>query len=134
MELAAATVASAGGPGPMMHPGGVSIAGPHGPLGTTRNPIMVFAISWITCGAGYLYYTWKMATELNAFTQKESVNLIMLFLVVGWFNVPEAVIEAKRVAGIANPTAASAILYVFLWPYFLTNDLNEIWQAAGGGR
>ena len=37
-------------------------------------------------------------------------------------------------AGVPNATEPNAIMYFLLAPYFLINDLNEIWQAAGGGQ
>jgi hypothetical protein len=37
-------------------------------------------------------------------------------------------------AGVPNAQVAHPVLYLFLSLYFLPNDLNEIWQAAGGGR
>ncbi|MBK7583475.1 MAG: zinc-ribbon domain-containing protein [Myxococcales bacterium] len=43
-------------------------------------------------------------------------------------------LEAKQMAGVPNAQVSHPILYFFLWPYFLTADLNEIWQAASGGR
>jgi hypothetical protein len=44
------------------------------------------------------------------------------------------VLEAKQMAGVANPQVAHPVLYLFLGLYFLPNDLNEVWQAAAGGQ
>jgi hypothetical protein len=37
-------------------------------------------------------------------------------------------------AGVPNAQVASPVLYLFFGIFFLPGDLNEIWQAAGGGQ
>jgi hypothetical protein len=48
------------------------------------------------------------------------------------WKLPEKVLDAKRMAGIPNPEVPQPIMYLLLGIYFLPNDLNEIWQGAGG--
>jgi hypothetical protein len=48
--------------------------------------------------------------------------------------MPAKILEAKQMAGVPNPQVPNVILYLLLGPYFLATDLNEIWQAAGGGQ
>jgi hypothetical protein len=103
----------------------------HGPVGTTRNWIMVL-VSGALCGIPPIIYLYNMINELNEFRRKDDASFLMCLLIIGWFSMPEKVAEAKRMAGIQNPETPNAILYLFFWFYFLTEDLNEIWKAAGG--
>ena len=36
--------------------------------------------------------------------------------------------------GVPNAQVASPVLYLFFGIFFLPGDLNEVWQAAGGGQ
>lgn len=130
--------AGGAGPAPMVpaHGGAMGAPAPggvtrHGPVGPIRNPILVFALGYITCGLYFWYMAYVYANELNAFRQKNDISFVMLLLFIGWLSMPEKVLEAKQMAGIPNPTAPNLIMYLLLWPYFLTADLNEIYQAAG---
>jgi len=112
------------------------MAGAHGPVGQVRNPVMSLVIG-LVCGFYLLYLLWVEANELKAFRGKDDINPILFFVpilnIILIWGLPEKVLEAKQMAGIPNANVSSPILYLFLWPYFLTGDLNEIWQAAGGG-
>ena len=117
--------------------GGGAPAGGFGPIGQTRNPIMQLVIGCI-CGFYLFYVLWVEINELKAFRGKDDINPIMFFvpilnLILLW-GLPAKVLEAKQMAGVPNAQVSHPILYFFLWPYFLTADLNEIWQAASGGR
>jgi hypothetical protein len=112
-------------------------SGAHGPIGAVRNPIVQLVIG-LVCGFYFIYLAWVEINELKAFRQKDDINPILFFvpilnLLLLW-GLPEKVLEAKQMAGVPNATVTSPILYLFLWPYFLTGDLNEIYQAAGGGQ
>ena len=77
-----------------------------------------------------------MVNELKAFRQKDDINPIMLFipimnLLMIW-GLPEKMLEAKRMAGVPNPSVPHPILYLLLGLYFMPADLNEVFQAAGG--
>ncbi len=114
----------------MVHSGG------RGPIGQNRNPIMVLAIS-IICGFYAIWQLWQMVNELKAFRGKDDINPIFFFIpilgLIEMWKLPEKVLDAKRMAGIPNPEVPQPILYLLLGIYFLPTDLNEIWQAAGGG-
>jgi hypothetical protein len=116
--------------------GGAMMAGAHGPVGQTRNPVMSLVIG-LVCGFYFLYLIWVEVNELKAFRGKDDINPILFFVpilnIILIWGLPEKVLEAKQMAGVPNANVSSPILYLFLWPYFLTGDLNEIWQAAGGG-
>ncbi len=108
-------------------------AGPHGPIGTVRNPIMVFLLSSICFIYGMVAF-FSMIGELKAFRKKDDINLIMFFIpilnILELLKLPAKVSEAKQMAGAANPNAASPLLYFLLGIYFLPADLNEVWEAA----
>lgn len=110
-------------------------AGGHGPIGETRNPVMVAVISYVCFIYGILQFV-KMLGELKAFRQKDDINLIMFFIpilnLLEMMKLSDKVAEAKRMAG-SNKPAASGILYILLGIYFLPTDLNDVWEAAGGG-
>ena len=118
-----------------MVPAGRSAPGAHGPVGNTRNPIMVLALS-IICFVYAAWQLWGMLNELKAFRGKEDLNPIFFFIpilgLIEMWKLPEKILEAKRMAGVPNPEVAQPILYLLLGIWFLPNDLNEIWQAAGG--
>ena len=119
-----------GGGGPMVQAGG------RGPIGQTRNPVMVLVIGYVTCGIYMLIQMWGMWNELKAFRGKDDFNPILLLLFPLFFiwSMPAKILEAKQMAGVPNAQVPNVILYLLLGPYFLANDLNEIWQAAGGGQ
>ena len=106
--------------------------GAHGPIGTTRNPVMVTVISMI-CFIYAILQLLQMIGELKAFRQKDDINIIMFFIpilnLLEMMKLSDKVAEAKRMAGSTNP-AASGILYILLGIYFLPADLNDVWEAA----
>jgi hypothetical protein len=115
---------------PMFQP-----AGPHGPIGQERSWLVIIIVGSITCGLGYFWYWWNMVNELNAFRQKDDLNPILVLVApLLFFLLPDKVLEAKRMAGVANPTVQNPILYLLLGWYFFPNDLNEVWQAASRGQ
>ena len=120
-----------GGGAPMVATGG------RGPIGQTRNPVMVLVIGAV-CFVYALIQLWAMLNELKAFRGKDDINPIMMFVpilnLIMFWKLGEKVLEAKHMAGVPNPQVAHPILYLFLSSYFLAADLNEIWQAAGSGQ
>jgi hypothetical protein len=111
------------------------VPGVHGPIGKERNWLVVLVLSFVCFVAG-LYYAWAMLSELKAFRQKDDLNPILFFVpVLGLlllYQLPDKVLDAKRMAGISNASVQDGIMYLLLGWYFLPNDLNEIWKAAGG--
>jgi hypothetical protein len=122
-----------GGGAPMVPMGG----GARGPIGKTRNPIMVLVIGSI-CFVYGIIQIWGMLNELKAFRGKDDINPIMLFVpilnIIMLWGLPAKVLEAKQMAGVPNAQVPHPILYLLLGSYFLPADLNEVWQAAGGGQ
>jgi hypothetical protein len=129
-------------PGAMQGYGGAAMmpaggAGRGGPIGKTRNPVMVLVISML-CFVYALIQLWGMLNELKAYRGKDDISPIMFFLpiisIIQLWNLPPKILEAKQMAGVPNAQVAHPILYFVASLYLLPNDLNEIWQAAGGGR
>ena len=112
-------------------------AGGRGPIGQTRNPVMVLVIGML-CFVYALIQIWQMVNELKAFRGKDDINPIFFFVpilnIIQIWNLPPKILEAKQMAGVPNAEVVHPVLYLFLSPYFLALDLNEIWQAAGGGH
>jgi hypothetical protein len=98
-----------------------------------RNPVMM-ALT-LVCAPAALFVMFSMLSELKAFRQKDDFNPILCILVwiVFVWGIPAKVLEAKQMAGVPNAQAPNAIMYLLLAPYFLSADLNQIWEAAGGG-
>jgi hypothetical protein len=108
-----------------------------GGVGKTRNPVMVLLISML-CFVYALIEGLAMLKELMAFRGKQDINLIFFLIpilnILEVWKLPAKVLEAKQMAGVHNAQVAHPILYLFLGLYFLPADLNEVWQAAGGGQ
>jgi len=112
-------------------------AGARGAVGKTRNPVMVLVISML-CFVYGLIEGAAMLKELMAFRGKKNINLLFFLIpilnIIQVWNLPAKVLEAKQMAGVPNAQVAHPVLYLFLGIYFLPADLNEVWQAAGGGQ
>ena len=115
----------------------VAAPGQRGAVGKTRNPVMVLLI-------GYLCFIYAfiegaaMLKELRAFRGKQDINLIFFLIpilqLIEIWKLPAKVLEAKQMAGVPNAQVPHPILYLLLGLYFVPGDLNEVWQAAGGGQ
>jgi hypothetical protein len=116
-----------GGGGPMMGGGG--------PKGQVRNPVMTLVISFVCCFY-LLWQMWSMLNELQAYTQDQEFKPWYMFIPLLnyyflWIKVPEQVAKAKQMAGSRTP-ANGIVLYIFLGPYALAKDLNEVWDPTAG--
>ena len=116
----------------MVHAGGA-----RGAAGKTRNPVMVLVISML-CFVYALIEGAAMLKELKAFRGKDDINPIFFFIpilgLIEMWKLPAKMLEAKQMAGVQNAQVPHPILYLLLGLYFIPADLNEVWQAAGGGQ
>ena len=106
-----------------------------GPIGQTRNPVMTLLLSMI-CAFYMLYSLMAMLQELKNYLKKDEIapwhvwipywNLYVLCV-----QTPKWVAEAKQRAGSQNAQASNFILYLFLSPYALASDLNDVWNPRG---
>lgn len=112
-------------------------AGGRGPIGKARNPVMVLVISML-CFVYAIIQLWGMLSELKAFRGKDDINPIFFFIpilgLIEMWKLPPKILEAKQMAGVPGAQVPHPVLYLFVGLYFLPLDLNEIWQAAGGGQ
>jgi hypothetical protein len=131
--------------GPLAAPGQFGMAGPGGgPMGggpmvagakgQTRNPVTTLVISMVCCLYA-IYQMWTMLNELQAYTNDQEFKPWYMFIpFLGyyflWIKVPEQVTKAKQMAGSRNPQAGGIVLYIFISPYALAKDLNEVWDPS----
>jgi hypothetical protein len=97
---------------------------------------MVTILTFATCGIYGMVTFYMMLSELKAYLNKEEivpwhifVPVLSLIVLVG--KLPDWVTEAKQRAGSRNQQSAGPVMYFLLAPYFLTKDLNEVWDPAG---
>jgi hypothetical protein len=121
-----------------MPPGAAPIVSAGGrPIGKTRNPVMTLVFSML-CFVYAIIQLWQMTNELKAYRGKEDIKPILFFvpilgLIEMWKLAPK-ILEAKQMAGVPNATVQHPALYLLFSIFFLPSDLNEMWQAAGGGQ
>ena len=94
---------------------------------TLREPVMTLLMCFIPIYGIIVCY--KMANELAQFTRSGFFSLGFLIPCYNFIWIlmalPNEVAKAKQMAGSPKPPR-SFILYLFLWPYALACDLNEI--------
>jgi hypothetical protein len=83
----------------------------------------------------FLYFVVTMLFDLKKVTNDESFMWWLLFIPCAnyyllWLLTPQQVAKAKQMAGLPNPVARNIVLYIFLTPFALAADLNEL--AAPG--
>ncbi len=126
------------GGGPMGMGGGAMMGaqggGMGGMRGQTRNPTVALLGTLFCCGMYHLFGGYGMLNELKAYTRDEQLQTWHLFVpilnLLMILKLPEIVTRAKQAAGSRNPQSASLVLYLFLFPFALAKDLNEIWDPS----
>jgi len=126
-----------GGMAPMGMGGPMGMAGGGGPKGQTRNPVTTLILSMVCC-VYLIIAMWGMLNELQQYTRDEEFKPWYMFIPLLnyyflWIKVPEQVTKAKQMAGSRNPQASGIVMYIFLGPYALAKDLNEVWDPSSGG-
>ena len=100
--------------------------------GQTRNPVNVLIFGFVCCFYA-IYQMWMMLNELQQYTRDQDFKPWYMFIPLLqyyflWVKVPEQVAKAKQMAGSRNPQPAGIVMYIFLAPYALSKDLNEVWD------
>ena len=124
----------------MVQAGGAALA-PMSGAGSkpnVRNPVMVTVLTFLTCGLYGAIMLYMMLSELRAYLNKEEIVPWHIFvpilgIIVLLGKLPGWVTEAKQRAGSRNQQSSGPILYFLLYPYFVTKDLNEVWDPMGSG-
>jgi hypothetical protein len=125
-------MAAAGG---AMMPGGPgAMQGGGGPRPTIRNPIVTFLMFMIPFYNLFLLYS--MIHELKEFTQDPDFfefGWIVPCYSIYWFFVPfmQQIAKGKQIAG--APPPQSIILYLFVSPFALAKDLNQMADPSWTG-
>jgi hypothetical protein len=101
-----------------------------------RNPVLVTVLTFVTCGLYGAVTFYMMLSELRAYLNKEEIVPWHIFvpvlgLIVMLGKLPGWVTEAKQRAGSRNQQSAGPVLYFLLPTYFVTKDLNEVWDPMG---
>jgi hypothetical protein len=121
-------------PGMPMAPAAPVVPGVFGPIGTVRSPILVLLLGCVTCGLYWLFWGYASLTELKAFRQRDDINPILFFIpilnLIELWNLPPKVLEAKQMANVPNAQVYHPIFYILLGQYFLTEELNEVFDTA----
>jgi hypothetical protein len=82
-------------------------------------------------GAGwFVYLTIGMVNELKSVTQNASLAWWPIFIPFysmywAWFIIPAEVAKAKQLLGV-QAAPRPIVLYIFLWPFALASDLNDM--------
>jgi hypothetical protein len=118
-----------GGPGALAMPGQMGLQGGRG---QTRNPLTTLLISMV-CFVYGLYAMWTMLNELQQYTKDDDFKpwfILIPFLnyYFLWVKVPEQVAKAKQMAGSRNPQPMGILAYIFVVPFALAKDLNQVWD------
>jgi hypothetical protein len=103
-----------------------------------RNPLVVTLLCYVTCGIYAIVVMYSLMSELKSYLNREEIVpwhilVPVLNLVVILTKLPTWVTEAKQRAGSRNPMSAGPLLYFLLLPYFLTKDMNEVWDPTSSG-
>ena len=111
--------------------------GMQGPRGQTRNPMMALAGTLMCCGMYHILGGYGMLNELKQYTKDESLQPWHMFIPVlnllMILKLPDIVTRAKQMAGSRNPQSAGLVLYLFLFPFALAKDLNQVWDPNSDG-
>jgi hypothetical protein len=102
------------------------------PNGTIRNPVTVLLLSSFCFWVGWNQLR-LIETELNRLVGKTEQGSILwlLFPLIPLLGMPKLIAAARARAGTATQGEPNLVLYLFLGPYSLPKDANEIWAALG---
>jgi len=83
----------------------------------------------------FLYFVIMMLLDLKRVTNDESFMWWLVFIPCAnyyllWWLAPQQVSKAKQMAGLPDTSARNIVLYIFLTPFALAADLNDL--AAPG--
>jgi hypothetical protein len=118
-----------------------------GPKGEERSSVLWWLLTFITCGLSAIYWIYKSANEMKEFTGLEEINpivptLLQLFfppigLAFFAYKMGGWMMQARQSVGLpAEDKSTNYALFTFILMLSIKNiqdDMNELWQAAGGG-
>jgi len=126
---------------------GAAAEGESGTVGQVRGATMWWLLGFLTCGLTTIFWIYKTLNELKAFTGNPEIKPIVPTLVQlffpPWGQVFHAVkmgkwlMEARQSVGLpAEDKSKKYAIWCFILGLSLKQiqeDLNELWEAAGGG-
>ena len=127
-------------------------------IGTRREPGLVLLFTLLTCGIYYFWWLHAVSGEVQDFLGERGrelspgTELLLCLVTCGIYNIywdykyGKKIVEMQSRAGL--PPADNSLLYLvldlvgvggfaglgILCPVLQQNQLNEIWNAAGGVR
>ena len=115
-----------------------------GPLGQQRGIGFVIVLNLVTLGFYGLYWFYKSYAEVKAHRGEGVggfVGLLLCFIIVGYFKLPQYIGRMYRAEGNENPPVSGLtglwgfVPYVGLFIYLakVQGALNNYWQAKGAG-
>ncbi len=111
--------------------------GMQGTRGQTRNPTTALLGTLFCCGLYHLFGGYGMLNELKEYTKDESLQPWHLFIpilnLLMILKLPDIVTRAKQMAGSRNQQSAGLVMYLFLFPFALAKDLNQVWDPSLDG-
>jgi len=117
-----------------------------GPKGEERGSALWWIIGILTCGYGHIYWMWKVGNEMKEFMGNDEINPIMFVVIqlfapgvgLAWFSYKMGgwLMQARQNLGLpAEDKSTKYAMFsfiLFLSVKMIQDDLNELWQQAGG--
>jgi hypothetical protein len=93
----------------------------------------IFVLGFLSYLAGlglFFFNTIQMANELKTVTRSPGFAWWPILVPIygmywAWILVPQEVAKAKQMLGVQIPVR-SIVLYIFLWPFALASDINDM--------
>ena len=91
---------------------------------------LIAPLAELAGSAWFLVLAIAMVGEVRSVTRNTSFAWWPILVPIygmywAWILVPQEVAKAKRLVGLAKPPQ-HIVLYIFLWPFALATDINEI--------
>jgi hypothetical protein len=121
-------------------------AGEKGAVGQKRGAALWWILGFVTCGLSTIFWIYKTLNELKAFTGNSAINPIIPTVLQLFFPPWGQVFHAYKMGGwlmearqsVGLPAEDKSKKYA-IWCFILglslkqiQDDLNELWDAAGG--
>ncbi len=128
-------------------PAGAAAQGGAGPAGQVRNSTVWWLLGLVTCGLTTWFWLWKSASEMKAFTGNTEINPIIpvaiQFFFPPWgqlffaYKMGGWMMQARQSVGLPAEDKSKKwaiwTFILFLSQKQIQDDMNELWEAVGGG-
>lgn len=119
-------------------------------VGEKREPVTVILLSLVTCGIYAIWWYYTMATEIKNSLGREDLNpgmdLLLMFVTCGiwgiiafYYKYPKLMVDMQQRVGLpVNDISTMTLIFAFVFGpvsiFMIQDQLNTIWNAAGGQR